>query len=122
MISKQYRVIDLANGAKNIVIDCVGENNQTLNMYLNSDVKPFEEFMKSAFDKVLSGEEDSMEVGGNICCALIHPDNTKIYDTLADSDEAYEASCCEVNTKELRELIEEWCDKVREFHGTGKIL
>ena len=22
---------------------------------------------------------------------------------------------CEVDTKELRQLIEEWCDKVREF-------
>ena len=115
MIVRNYRVIDLANGTQNIAIECEGENLQTLNMYLNSDVRPFEDFMKSAFDKVLSGEEDSMEVGGNVCCAVIHPDTTKVYDTLADTDEAYEASCSEVDTKELRELIEEWCDKVREF-------
>lgn len=81
---------------------------------MEADVTPFEYWIKSNFDKVLAGKSDYEEVNGNVCLAEIGPFTTKIYDNLIEDNEEYYASCCEVDTKELRELIDEWCDKVRE--------
>ena len=36
---------------------------------------------------------------------------TKVYDNLAEDA----MGNCEVDTKELRQLIDEWCDKVQKF-------
>ena len=75
-------------------------------------MSPFEEWIKSDFDRVISGESEYEEVNGNVCCAEISPKTTKVYDNLAEDAMG---NWCEVDTKELRQLIEEWCDKVREF-------
>ena len=48
------------------------------------------------------------------------PKVTKVYNNLAEDDEEYYASCCEVDTKELRNLINEWCDRVRELKEPDK--
>jgi len=45
----------------------------------------------------------------------IKPDQTKVFDNLVESDEEYYSTCCEVDTKDLRQLIDEWCDKVHEY-------
>ena len=37
---------------------------------------------------------------------------TKVYDNLAEDAMG---NWCEVDTKELRQLIDEWCDKVQKF-------
>ena len=87
---------------------------QILSTFLESDVSPFEEWIKSDFDRVISGESEYEEVNGNVCCAEISPKTTKVYDNLAEDAMG---NWCEVDTKELRQLIEEWCDKVREFRN-----
>ena len=115
MIERKYVEYELAKGKKDICIVCNCKNAETLNIFLCSDVRPFEEWIKSDFDKVLSGGIISKEISGNVCCAEINFKNTKIYNMLIEDDDEYYETCCEVDTKELRQLIDEWCDKVREF-------
>ena len=115
MIERKYVEYELAKGKKDICIVCNCKNAETLNTFLCSDVRPFEEWIKLDFDKVLSGEIISKEISGNVCCAEINFKNTKIYNMLIEDDDEYYETCCEVDTKELRQLIDEWCDKVREF-------
>ena len=115
MIERKYVEYELAKGKKDICIVCNCKNAETLNTFLCSDVRPFEVWIKSDFDKVLSGEIISKEISGNVCCAEINFKNTKIYNMLIEDDDEYYETCCEVDTKELRQLIDEWCDKVREF-------
>ena len=115
MIERKYVEYELAKGKKDICIVCNCKNAETLNTFLCSDVRPFEEWIKSDFDKVLSGEIISKEISGNVCYAEINFKNTKIYNMLIEDDDEYYETCCEVDTKELRQLIDEWCDKVREF-------
>ena len=115
MIERKYVEYELAKGKKDICIVCNCKNAETLNTFLCSDVRPFEEWIKPDFDKVLSGEIISKEISGNVCCAEINFKNTKIYNMLIEDDDEYYETCCEVDTKELRQLIDEWCDKVREF-------
>ena len=112
MIERKYEEYELAKGKKDICIVCNCKNAETLNTFLCSDVRPFEEWIKSAFDRVLSGESEYEEVNGNVCCAEISPKTTKVYDNLAEDAMG---NWCEVDTKELRQLIDEWCDKVRKF-------
>lgn len=112
MIERAYRVIKI--GIKDeLLIDFKDERFELLSTFIESDVKAFENWIKMAFDKVLSGESDYEEVNGNVCCAEISFKTTKIYDNLAE--DAME-NCCEVDTKELRGIIEEWCDEVRKFN------
>ena len=112
MIERKYVEYELAKGKKDICIVCNCKNAETLNTFLCSDVRPFEEWIKSDFDRVISGESEYEEVNGNVCCAEISPKTTKVYDNLAEDAMG---NWCEVDTKELRQLIDEWCDKVQKF-------
>ena len=82
-----------------------------------SDGQAFEEFIKTAFDKVLSGESEYEEINGNVCCAQISSKTTKIYDNLAED---CMGNWCEVDTRELRNIIAEWCDEVRQLNQSHK--
>ena len=42
-------------------------------------------------------------------------DDYNVDNNLIEDDDEYYATCCEVGTKEVRQLLEEWCDAVREF-------
>lgn len=114
MIYKSYRTIQIGKKER-LLIEFKEKKYETLSTFLISDVVNFEEWIKADFDKVLSGESEYEEANGNVCCAEISPKTTKIYHKLLGDDESYYSSCCEVDTKELRQLIEEWCEKVREF-------
>ena len=111
MILRFYKTIQIGKKER-LLIEFKENKYEILSTFLESDVSPFEEWIKSAFDRVLSGESEYEEVNGNVCCAEISPKTTKIYDNLAEDAMG---NWCEVDTKELRQLIGEWCDKVREF-------
>ena len=113
MILRFYKTI-LIGKKRRLLIEFKENKYQILSTFLESDVSPFEEWIKSDFDRVISGESEYEEVNGNVCCAEISPKTTKIYDNLAEDAMG---NWCEVDTKELRQLIEEWCDKVREFRN-----
>ena len=111
MILRFYKTIQIGKKER-LLIEFKENKYEILSTFLESDVSPFEEWIKSAFDRVLSGESEYEEVNGNVCCAEISPKTTKVYDNLAEDAMG---NWCEVDTKELRQLIDEWCDKVREF-------
>lgn len=108
----KYRTIELLDGEKLLIIE-FDKKYELLSTFLESDVTPFEDWIKQDFDKVLSGASKYEEVNGNVCCAEIGPKTTKVYDNLAEDGMG---NWCEVDTKELRHLIDEWCDKLREFN------
>ena len=111
MILRFYKTIQIGKKER-LLIEFKENKYEILSTFLESDVSPFEEWIKSAFDRVLSGESEYEEVNGNVCCSEISPKTTKVYDNLAEDAMG---NWCEVDTKELRQLIDEWCDKVREF-------
>lgn len=111
MILRFYKTIQIGKKER-LLIEFKGNKYEILSTFLESDVSPFEEWIKSAFDRVLSGESEYEEVNGNVCCAEISPKTTKVYDNLAEDAMG---NWCEVDTKELRQLIDEWCDKVRKL-------
>lgn len=108
----RFEEYKLDNGIEDISIIFEDNYYQLLTTFMSSDVTPFEDWIKADFDKVLSGESEYEEVNGNVCCAEISLSTTKVYDNLAEDAMG---NWCEVDTKELRQLIDEWCDKVREF-------
>lgn len=108
----EFRYIELINGKKILLIDFADNEYDILSTFLESDVTPFEEWYKDTFDKVIYGQSPYEEVSGNICNAKIRPNKTQISDVF--TGDAMK-NCCEVDTKELRHLIDEWCDKVKEF-------
>ena len=112
-IEMKYRIEEykLKNGIEDISI-IFDEKYQLLTTFMSCDVLPFEKWIKSGFDRVLSGKSEYEEVNGNVCCAEISPKTTKVYDNLAEDAMG---NWCEVDTKELRQLIDEWCDKVQKF-------
>ena len=112
-IEMKYRIEEykLKNGIEDISI-IFDEKYQLLTTFMSCDVLPFEKWIKLGFDRVLSGKSEYEEVNGNVCCAEISPKTTKVYDNLAEDAMG---NWCEVDTKELRQLIDEWCDKVQKF-------
>ena len=112
-IEMKYRIEEykLKNGIEDISI-IFDEKYQLLTTFMSCDVLPFEKWIKSGFDRVLSGKSEYEEVNGNVCCAEISPKTTKVYDNLAEDAMG---NWCEVDTKELRQLIDEWCDKVQKW-------
>ena len=108
-----YKTIQIGKKER-LLIEFKENKYEILATFLESDVSPFEEWIKSSFDKVLSGESEYEEVNGNVCCEEISYKTTKVYNNLAEDAIG---NWCEVDTKELRQLIDEWCDKIREFSG-----
>ena len=118
MILRFYKTI-LIGKKRRLLIEFKENKYQILSTFLESDVSPFEEWIKSDFDRVISGESEYEEVNGNVCCAEISPKTTKVYDNLAEDAMG---NWCEVDTKELRQLIDEWCDKQKEFYGDARYV
>lgn len=101
----EYQIVKykLRNGFEDISIIFSEKKYQLLSTFIGSDVSAFEEWTKEAFDKVLSGVSLHEEINGNICGAEIGPLTTKVYNLLIEDEEM-----CEVETEELRQIIEDW--------------
>lgn len=118
MISYKLRIVKLYNGEEFLTIDFENEKYEMLSTFLDSEVTQFEEWIKENFDMVIEGKERKREIAGNVCGVEITLQKTMIYDMLAEDGMG---NWCEVDTKELRQLIDEWCEKVREFKAKKKI-
>jgi hypothetical protein len=82
--------------------------------FLMSDVqRPDPQYVYEAIDNVLSGKSEHEELNGNVCGVMIHKKKTQIYDNLAEDEIG---DWCEVETKELRELVEIWCNELKQFN------
>ena len=118
MLEYKLRIVKLYNGEEFLTIDFENEKYEILSTFLEDDVTPFEEWIKEDFDAVLSGQAEYRENNGNVCGVEITASTTKIFNNLAEDGMG---NWCEVDTKELRQLIDEWCEKVREFKAKKKI-
>ena len=117
MLEYKLRIVKLYNGEEFLTIDFENEKYEILSTFLEDDVTPFEEWIKENFDMVIEGKESKREIAGNVCGVEITLQKTMIYDMLAEDGMG---NWCEVDTKELRQLIDEWCEKVREFKAKKK--
>lgn len=114
----KLRKLKLDNNEEVLLIDFENKKYEILSTFLEDDVTPFEEWIKEDFDAVLSGQAEYRENNGNVCGVEITASTTKIFNNLAEDGMG---NWCEVDTKELRQLIDEWCEKVREFKAKKKI-
>ncbi len=114
MIKREYIVFEKSNGEKDLAVSVDMENGNILGSFLYSDVGSFEDWILEKFQSVISGKSSLEEVECNICRAEIHPETTRVYDMLDEEED--EEPYCEVGTKELLELIEEWCAKRHAFN------
>ncbi|HWR06733.1 hypothetical protein [Sporomusa sp.] len=116
--SYKLRQVDLAHSRKTLAIDLPAEI-AVVEILLLSDIdRGSKKWYFEAIDKVLSGESGYQEISGNVCCLEIRKDKTKVIDLLAveDSDNA-----CEIETNELRELIEVWVDAKSKFDESSNV-
>ncbi len=84
-----------------------------LSEFIMYDAAAFTDELKAELDKVLSGESDGANISWNDFYTEIRPDVTKVSCDLLNDD--YIEESCEVNTRDLRELVEEWCREKKEF-------
>lgn len=112
MYKYKFRVLELGNGGKELLIDFEEKGKDILSIFLEVEVSDFKDYVVEGIDKVLNGYSEYEELSGNVCIAKIHKDMTKIYNDLADDDME---SCCEIETKQLKELIDIWCNELEKF-------
>ena len=88
---------------------------ELLSFFISDDVGINYEWIEKKFNKVLLGETDYLDIGGNVCSLEMTPTTTKVYNELEPDDEKYYATMCEVDTRELLKLAEECSSIIREF-------
>jgi len=102
--SYQFRTVTVTQFRKVLIID-LPEEIELVATFLNSDVQNDGHWFLDAIDKVLSGQADYQEFGGNVCIIKVTPKMTKVIDSLADDGIG---NYCEIETEELKELILIW--------------
>lgn len=113
----RFENIVFKSGNRRLII-IMEERYQMVAQFLMSDIQGSNPgYVFEAIDKVLSGESDYEELNGNVCGVEIHKDKTQIYDNLAEDGMG---NWCEVNTKDLRELVDIWCKEVKKFKEQHK--
>ena len=117
MYKYQFRILELGDGQKELLIEFEDKVKEILSSFLESDVSAFENYVCEVIDKVLNDESEYEELNGNVCGVEIHKDMTQIYDNLAEDGMG---NWCEVDTKDLRELVDIWCKEVKKFKEQHK--
>ena len=109
----KFDEIVFRSGNKKLII-IMDQEYQQVAQFLMSDIQGADgTYVFEAIDKVLSGESEKEELNGNVCGVEIHKDITKIYDNLAEDGMG---NWCQIETEELRELVEIWSEEVRKFN------
>ena len=113
----KFSEIILKSGNRKMII-IMEEKYQMVAKFLMSDIQGSDpSYVFEAIDKVLSGNSEYEELNGNVCGVEIHKDMTQVYDNLADDGMG---NWCEIETKELRELVGIWCDEIKRFKEQKK--
>ncbi len=110
-----FREIVFENGDKELVIDFNEANKEILTVFLCTEVEDFAEEIIEKIDEVLNKENEYARFVGNICAVEIDYNKTKISDIFDIN------APCEIETKELRNLIDIWLKKLEEFNKTGEV-
>lgn len=118
MIDRKYEVITASNENKYLNVNFEIKNGEILSSFFFSEVTPFENTIRECLDNVLTGKSQFEEFTGNVTTIKIELKTTRVYDDLIyyrgtpfDESETY----CELTTLDLKELIDEWCKKEKEF-------
>lgn len=113
----RFKELNYKDGHKDIII-IMEDKVQLVSSFLMSDIQGSDpQYVFEAIDKVLNGESDYEELNGNVCGVEIHKDKTQIYDNLAEDGMG---NWCEIETIELRELVEIWANELKKFKAKNK--
>lgn len=108
-----YKVREIFyQGKKDDIVFDFEKKYELLTTFLSADVKPFSIYIIKALDNLLDGKSEYEEINGNVCGVKMHKEKTQIYDNLAEDGMG---NWCEVDTKDLRQLIELWSNKLKKF-------
>lgn len=106
MINRKYNIIELPDGEKELIVSFDDKNFELLEIFFNGELENFSDWIKSSIEDVLNRNVQTQHISGNICELIIELPKTRIYNILTEDD-----SCCEVDTAELYNLINEWIGK-----------
>lgn len=108
----EYKVFTLNNGNKDMTAIVNEPNGETLSSFLYLDVRAFEEVIKQGLDDVLEKKKEAFRMSGNACLLDVHGEQSEIYDLYAD-DENYYSTRFTIHTRELMQVVDEWCSVFR---------
>jgi len=111
-----FEVMNLANSQKSLIMR-FPEGMLPVQIFLGSDIQGHGVWELEYIDKVLSGESEYEEFTGNACYVEVRKDKTRV-EYMFTNNETEEF--CEIETSELRELIEIWLKEVKEFYKKQK--
>ncbi len=106
----KVRVLE-ARGKKKLRIDLPSDM-ELISVFLAYDVQSRPESVNESLEKVIVGNSKYERWNGNICGLEITKEITKVYDNLAEDGIG---KACEIETVELRELIDIWMHELQEF-------
>lgn len=114
----KFDEIVFKDGDKFLIIVMDEEKYRMIAQFLMSDVQGQDpQYIFTAIDNVLSGKSEFEQLIGNVCCVDINRENTQIYDNLAEDRKG---EWCEIETKELRKLVETWSNEIKQFNDVQR--
>lgn len=111
----EFRFIELANGAKVLVMD-LPKDIELVSAFLTG-ITGKEDWYIRGINDVLFGKYEYQERDGEFYGLEIRKDLTKVHDVYGQGEE------CTIETRELLEIIEIWineCSKLRVTRGSPK--
>lgn len=95
-------------GESELLVPRFSDEFSLLGTFLYADIQNDGEWFLQLIDKVLIGESELEEITGNICTLKIRKEITKVSDSLSENPEETE---CDIETEQLKELINSWLRK-----------
>lgn len=107
-----FEEMNFPNCQKSLIIR-LSEEMLPVQIFLCSDVQGHGVWELETIDKVLSGQSEYENFTGNACYVEVRQDKTKIEYMFTNNDKE---ESCEIETSELRELIEVWLKEREAFY------
>lgn len=112
----KFDEIVFKSGNKIRIIIMEEEKHRMIAQFLMSDIQGGDaEYVFLAIDNVLDQKIPYKLLNGNICGVEIHKEKTQIYDNLTEDGKE---DWCEIETIELRKLVEVWVNEIKQFKKT----
>ena len=116
MMKYKYKFDEIVfnDGDKFLIIVMNEDKYRMIAQFLMSDVQGQDpQYVFTAIDNVLSGKSKFEQLIGNVCCVDIHREKTQIYDNLTEDRKG---DWCEIETDELKKLVEIWSNELKRFN------
>jgi len=113
----EFDTITFNSGRKRLIIK-VDESINIVDGFLNIEVSYGHSYQRY-MDKIVeveNGVHEEYTLRGNVYQIEIHPDFTKVVDTLSEDTTN---NACVIETPELKELMDIWVAKQKDFDQTG---